>query len=395
MKFGEMEHRHTIAGFTCSPEFELLLCSARTAPDECRMTALIDTGIDWHAFLDLCTQHRVRLLVYRALQSVCWNKLSSEMQTEWRGRYQQLTGRNLFITGELLRVNAAFKAEGIFLVAMKGPVIAQMAYGDFALREFADLDLLVREQDFGRAVDLLERLAFHRSWKYDHQKTVSFLRHMGEFTLSSDTLQTEIDLHWRVAHKSVALSPAIGDFPEGFRPVALAGSTVLTFAPQDLPLYLAAQGGADQWSDLRRICDLAEFLRAYPAIEWEQHLETARRLGGLRSMLTGLALASDLLGTELPSSIVSQIQQDPVVSQLARGAIRNLQNNVESTEATSRYLFQLRAKQSLRGKIALAYSILMDRTAKDGSWIMLPRPLWWLYGLLRPLRMSRKLIHRE
>lgn len=62
--------------------------------------------------------------------------------------------------------------------------------------------------------------------------------------------------------------------------------------------------------------------------------------------------------------------------------------------AVRRYLFQMRAKEGLRGKIALAYSILMDRTANDGSWIMLPRPLWWLYGLLRPLRMSGKVLHR-
>jgi hypothetical protein len=77
---------------------------------------------------------------------------------------------------------------------------------------------------------------------------------------------------------------------------------------------------------------------------------------------------------------------------LAARSIQNLQSSTKAGEAVSRYLFQLRAKEGVRGKVALAYSILMDRTAKDGHWIMLPRPLWWLYGLLRPLRMSGRLL---
>ncbi len=168
----------------------------------------------------------------------------------------------------------------------------------------------------------------------------------------------------------------------------------MSFAPRDLPLYLAAQGGCDQWCDLRRICDLAEFIRRYPNIDWEPNIEAARRLGGLRTMLTGLSLASDLLGAELPESVVKRIRADARVSLLAQRTIQNLQRGLNSQEPLSRYRFQMTAKQGLRSRIALAYSILTDRTAEDGSWIMLPRPLWWLYGLLRPLRMSGKILRR-
>ena len=377
-----------------APEFELLLCSARTAPDAARIKTLVNAGIDWRAFLDLATHYGLRLLVYRTLRTVCWDQVSSDIQTEWQEAYQSLTGKNLFITGELLRVTAAFQANEIQVAVMKGAVIAEMAYGDFTLREFNDLDLLIREADFSRAIELSQRLGYQPFWKYDNRKILRFMRHVGEYKLTSFALQTEIDLHWRVATKATALSPSVSDFPSGFQPVHIAGSTVLSFAPQDLPLYLAAQGGWDQWCDLRRICDLAEFLRRYPDIEWEPNLETARRLGGLRSMLTGLSLASVLLGAELPESIVNRIRADQTVSRLVERTIQNLQRSWNSAESVSRYLFQMNAKEGWRGKIALAYSILMDRTAEDGSWIMLPRPLWWLYGLLRPLRMSGKMLRR-
>lgn len=378
-----------------TPEFELLLCSARTVPDAPRIDALANSGIDWPVLFDLADRHGLHLLVYNSLRAVCWDRVPGQLQAEWQNSSQALTRRNLRLTAELLRITAEFQTAGIPVAVLKGSVLAEMVYGDFTLREFGDFDLLIRETDFFRTVELLQRLSYQPLWNHDLRKVFAFLRSMGEYPLTNSVRGTDVDLHWRVAHKSVALSPTLSDFPSGFQPVTLAGSTVLSFAPHDLPLYLAAQGGADQWCDLRRICDLAEFVRAYPAVDWEPHLQAARRLGGLRSMLTGLALACDLFNAELPLSITGQIHHDPVVSQLAEGAIQNLQNNVESGEPVSRYLFQLRAKQGLRGKLAIASSILIDRTTKDGSWIMLPRPLWWLYPLLRPLRMSRRLLHRE
>lgn len=397
-----MKNRHTeSAPARCAtspayrPEFELLLCTARTVPDTARIAALVNARIDWRGFLDLAANHGVRLLAYRALQMACWERVPSDIQSEMQQTCQSLTGKNLFLTGELLRIATEFKAAAIPATVMKGPAIAEMVYGDLALREFSDLDLLIREADFSRALELLQRLSYQPVWKYENSKVLRFLRHVGEYAVASDLSQTEVDLHWRVATKATALSPSVSDFPSGFRPVQIAGSTVMSFSPQDLPLYLAAQGGWDQWCELRRICDVAEFLRGYPHIEWEPSLAAARRLGGLRSMLTGLTLASRLLDAELPASVSSRIHADPRVSELAERTIRNLQSNQNPSESTSRYFFQMKAKQGLRGKIALAYSIVINRTAKDGRWIMLPRPLWWLYGFLRPLRMSGKIVRRD
>jgi len=377
------------------PEFELLLCSARTVPDSARIAELVNAGIGWRGFLDLAANHGVRLLVYRALRAACWDRIPADIQTELRETCQSLTGKNLFLTGELLRITAEFEATGIPVAVMKGAVIAQMVYGDLALREFSDLDLLIGEADFFRAIELLHRLRYEPVWKCENSKVLRFLRHVGEYAVANDLSQTEVDLHWRVATKATALSPGVSDFPSGFCPVQIAGATVMSFALQDLPLYLAAQGGWDQWCELRRICDAAEFLRRYPEIEWEPSLKAAQRLGGLRSMLTGLSLASRLLGAELPESVRSRIRADARVSELVERTIRNLQRNQDPSESTSRYLFQMKAKQGVRGKIALAYSIVINRTAKDGRWIMLPRPLWWLYALLRPLRMSGKIVRRE
>lgn len=371
-------------------EFAMLLASARTVPDSARMRALAGGALDWAALFDLAAWHGVRPLVYRSLRAVCWDRIPATVREQWQEAHQLLMGKSLFFAGELLRVTDAFASAGARVAVLKGAVIAQMAYGDFALREYSDIDLLVAEADVPRAIEMIERLGYSRFWKHDSLRTVDFLRHMGEYKLTSD-FGAEIDLHWRLAHRSVALSPEISDFVSGFHPVALAGGSVLTLSPQDLPLYLASQGGADQWGDLRRICDLAEFLRRYPELDWRRHLETARRLGGLRTMLTGLVLAGDLLGAELSAQVLGEIRSDRAVAQLAGQAIRKLKLRKEPGETISRYVFQWRAKAGSAGKLSLIGKILTNRTALDGSWIMLPKPLWWFYPVLRPLRFATRL----
>lgn len=382
-------------GLASAPEFNLLLACARTNPDASRIQALIHSGIDWRAFTRLATFHSLRPLVYRSLQSACWNDLPAPVQSDWLETVRSLTIKTLFITGELLRVTAEFHSADIPVAVLKGSVIAQLAYGDPTLREFTDLDLLVHPADIARAMPIFESLGYRPAWNRNLTTITGFLCHVGEIRLVNPQLTTDIDLHWRVSTKATALAPSLADFRSGFQPVALAGATVLTLALSELPLYLASQGGWDQWGDFRRLCDLAEFLRRYPDTDWQPSLTAARRLGGLRSMLTGLALASQLLDATIPAPAVPLIQRDPTVARLASDAARRLSRSHNPGEPVSRYRFQLKSKTGLTGKLALFWSICADRTAEDAAWLMLPRPLWWLYTFLRPLRMSAKILHRH
>ena len=383
------------SGPASAHEFNLLLACARTKPDATRINTLIHSGIDWQAFTDLATFHSVRPLVYRSLQAVCWSSLPAPFQSEWHETSRSLNIKTLFTTGEVLRVTAEFHSAGIPVAILKGPVIAQLAYGDPTLREFTDLDLLAHPSDLARAMPVFERLGYRPAWDRNLATITGFLCHVGEIRLVNPQLTTDIDLHWRVSTKATALAPSLADFRSRFQPVTIAGATVLTLALSELPLYLASQGGWDQWGDFRRLCDLAEFLRHYPDTDWQPSLAAARRLGGLRSMLTGLALAAQLLDAPIPAPALPLIEQDPVVAQLAAHAAHRLSQCHNPSEPVSRYRFQLKSKTGLPGKLALLWSICADRTAEDAAWLMLPRPLWWLYTFLRPLRMSAKILRRS
>lgn len=385
--------QRTSTPLASAPEFDLLLACARTSPDISRVQSLIHSGIDWSVFSALAAIRGVRTLVFHSLREICWDQIPAGIQSEWSQTARLLTAKSLFITGEILRIAAEFRSAGIPVAVLKGSVFAQLAYGDPSFREFSDLDLLLHPTDIDRSIPIFERLGYRPVWNRDIAYITGFLGNVGECNLFNPLLGAAIDLHWRVSTRATALAPSLSDFPSGFQPVILAGSAVLSLALADLPLYLAAQGGGDQWCDLRRLCDLAEFLRRYPDLDWQPSLAAAQRLGGLRSMLTGIELASRLLDAPVPAPAVPLIQRDPAIARLATHAAHRLRHGHSPGEAVSRYLFQLRSKEGLIGKLTLAWRIFIERTAED-AWVMLPRPLWWLYSLLRPLRMSAKLLRR-
>jgi hypothetical protein len=73
------------------------------------------------------------------------------MPAEWLARlrmqYMMNAARNMKMTAELLRILDALKEAGIKAMPLKGPVLAQQLYGDVALRQFSDLDILVARED--------------------------------------------------------------------------------------------------------------------------------------------------------------------------------------------------------------------------------------------------------
>jgi hypothetical protein len=374
-----------------TPEFDLLLSLARTMPDEERANAILNAGVNWRAFQDLAMRHGVRPLVYRSLLNVCWDRVPEDIQIAWQAIDRRIIQRNRLATAELLRIAAAFRTAEVPLVALKGPILAEMAYGDYTLREFSDLDLLIRVGDFKKAHGLVTRLGYRPVLDMDCDQALEFLRNQGESTFNSSFGGPQVDLHWRVAPKHTALSLEADYFWPRFRPVQIAGEYVLSFAPQDLPLYLASQGGHDQWGDLPRLCDLAEFLRTHKDLDWPQLLEAGRGSHGLRMLLLGLQLAHELLGLQIPPAVAELISKEQAVPRLAVQAVAKLARP-DPPGAVAQFVFQIDAKERWQEKVSLIAGRLTDRTDSDAQWMLLPKPAWWLYPALRPLRMFGKLL---
>ena len=162
-------------------ELDLLLQCTRSAPDPERVKELVAAGIDWDVLLHLAQWHDVQPLLLRSLKSASWHSVPLSTRLELETFCKDNSINNLFLTAELVRLIGAFVRKGIAVVTFKGPVLAQDLYGDVALRQFCDLDLMVRESDISSA-ELLLKDCGYEAYYSDQRYRAAFLSYHGQYT---------------------------------------------------------------------------------------------------------------------------------------------------------------------------------------------------------------------
>src|SRR5205823_6122929 len=88
-------------------------------------------------------QHGLVPLLYRKLSRATAGPPSSLLESI-RRQDEINAHRTLWLTRELLHIHKALTASGLEVLPYKGPILAQCLYGNLGIRQFSDLDLLVR-----------------------------------------------------------------------------------------------------------------------------------------------------------------------------------------------------------------------------------------------------------
>ena len=376
------------------PEEDLLLCCARTRVDAERaerISTLLVREIDWPYLLRLAHPHGVLPLLYRHLERLGGDRVPGVILDQLRERFVRNARSNLRLTGELLRLLQRFESHGISLVPLKGPVLAAALYGDLSLRPFRDLDLLVRKQDVASAKALLLADGYRLPLQMNRAQEAAYLRSACEFLFERDAGRTLVELHWGITPEYFSCWLDIERWWQRLEPASLAGRPVLSLNREDLLLFLCVHGAKHGWERLEWICDVAELVRRHPEVKWARVLGQAASVGAGRMLLLGLKLAGDLLGAHLPRSLRQRVESDPALESLAVQVCERLCREYSGPpgifEGAS---FHVRAKERVRDRAR--YVVLLGATPSIGDWAMLPLPalLFFLYYLLRPIRLLGK-----
>lgn len=376
------------------PEHELLICCARTRLDAeaiARIGVLLQKGIDWVYLLRTAKSHGMMPLLYWHLNATCPKGIPKANLDQLRDHFHANAQRNLFLTGELVRLLKLLEAHGIPTVPYKGPALAAAAYGNLALRQFHDLDLFVHRRDIFRAKELLISQDYRPAVHLTQAQEAALLRSHHEYEFRRADGRVAVDLHWGFAppHFSFPLDPE--RLWERLEPVALAGTTVRTFAPEDLLLILCVHGLKHCWERLDWISSVAALIGAHEKIDWAQLMEQAGTLGSKRMLLLGLVLAGDLSGAALPAEVLRTAQADRTTRALKELAQEwlFLETN-ERPGIFGRSFFQLKAMERLRDRVRFCLRLTMTTTVRDWTAAQLPPLLSFLYYPIRAIRLTRK-----
>ena len=128
--------------------------TASTIEEICEHAASLDMQT-LSEILSLARMHCVLPLVYQALQRHATDIIPKACLAEFKQQNRHVVAQNLYMSAELLRIATLLQEKGINVLSFKGPVLSSLAYGDIALRQYVDLDILIKKQDIASAIAFL------------------------------------------------------------------------------------------------------------------------------------------------------------------------------------------------------------------------------------------------
>lgn len=386
-----------------SREIELLLCCARTSRDDAKLRRAADLvagGVSWDRLIGQASRHRILPLLHLNLGRLQWSGVPDQIRVALHRWQQSNAAAALGLVGEMRRLLGLLAERGVDAIPFKGVALADRAYGDLALRDAGDIDLLVRRDDIVKAVELLESCGYRPIFPTSTRGESDYLRGLTggrrreyllwhcEHHLVADEGRVNVDLHWAITLREFSLPLNTNELwrRAGSRP--LAGQTTPALADEDLLLVLCVNGAKDCWERLDRVCDVAELVRAAPALDWERVIGLAGGCGAGRMVRLGLLLAWQLLDATLPPHVSSYVRGDANLVPLAAAVRARLLGPAESVpeSRSGRAMFHLRLRERWRDRAQYCAAQLRPGV---GDWAGLPLPpsLGFLHYVLRPFRL--------
>jgi len=349
---------------------------------------LVQRELNWDYLFATAQAHGLLPLLHKHLTSTADlipNHLLSRLKRESVANSQNV----LHLIAKQLRVYKLFKESNIPIALFKGPLLAQMAYGEISLRQAGDIDILINRRDFERARVLLESLGYEMSPRLTPAQLASHLSNHCELQFMRDEWFTVVDLHWDLAPRSFVFNLHADEIMSRLQTVSLAGTAVETFSPEDLVLYLSMHGAKHLWRRLEWIASLAESLRATPNLNWDLVVQRAEQAHATRMLALGLRLVEKFSDVSIPPHVLAQVDADSSMQRMSEQVREQLFNTFGAADSTETNLYNLRIMDRKRDALVSTLRAIFVPTLPDWQALALPAPLHLLYYAFRPLRLSK------
>lgn len=331
-------------------------------------------------------------LLFWHLNATCRGGVPEAIFGRLQDHFVRSAATNRYFTEELFRILDLFEQSRIQAIPFKGPVLAQMLYENPALREYVDVDILAQEQDLFRALELLPALGYRKIPDHSPAVAARILKWEYHYPVEKQSGQHRIELHWNALPRYYALPLPIHHWWERAESISLQGRRVLSLSGEDLLMALCVHGCRHMWRSIGLILDMARLLDMRSDLNWDRMFEKYPHPTHRRMLLFSLAVARDVLGVNLSEEIMDRIQQEAVAAVLAREARDQLFQGSAPEGLPFRLMYRLNSGWPDR----IRYCLHSAATPRLIDWsVALPRPLFPLYFVLRPLRIfGSHLSHR-
>ena len=345
---------------------------------------------DWSAAMDLARAHGMEPLAAWYLNTDCAGMFAPDFYDSLSAKLQRNTANFVLLSTDLIKLLRIFRARGIPVVPLKGPVLAVTLFNEIPWRESCDLDLLVARADVGRAKSALMDAGYQLDSELCPDEENAAFHWRSQVVLFRDDVSPAIDLHWELLPSLFPCARYFDSVWKRLQHATFHDQEILQLSAEDQLFFLCAHAARHSWHNLRLAVDIARLIYVNPDLDWDSVIRAAAGSDGGTGLALGLWIVNPLLKMELPETALryanAAIDRKLFPSQLIE---RMLTITPDQYETSSELRLQLRLADGWWPKLRCAAGYVLLPTAADGA-LRLPASLFFLYYLYRPVRLTAK-----
>ena len=271
------------------------------------------------------------------------------------------------------------------------PTLAQIAYGDITLRQFCDLDILIRQEEREKVKTLLASEGYEEALTFTAVQRENWYKQSKDMILIHSQKGIVVELHWRFLDNDYPIQVDLENIWTHPQSIVINGKSIHTFANESLLLYLCIHGSKHLWQQLEWVKDIDLMVRTQD-IDWQHLQRQAEQSGFERMLILGLYLSHTLLRTPLPATIRQRMHDQDWLITLSDYVINDWSNkqNIFYRSAAMIRLFP-----TLKMKLLYLHKILIKPSRSEYKFVDLPRGLYWGYYLVRPYLLIKKYLTKD
>jgi hypothetical protein len=353
----------------------------------------LSQGVRWSVLFPLAERHGVQPLLHQSLSRIEQLVPAADMRVLAQ-LYQANLHRSMLLAREFIHLLDHLAEKHIEVLPYKGLALAEQMYGDVALRQTGDIDLLIHAKDLPATRDAVRELGYVPHISLAPAEERAILNSGYECVFDGRTAPNVLEVQWGILAKFYSVDFHHDEFFRRAVSIKVAGHAMRTPSPEDLFLILSVHAAKHVWGRLIWLCDLARIM-ASPQLKWEWIAEQAENLGIARILRVTLLLLNRLLHVEIPVRAEASVPLDSHAAMLAREIEASIVAATEyDVESFAYFRLMLRLRERRRDQMRFISRLAL--TPGPGEWnsVRLPAKLFPLFRVVRLWRLAGKLATR-
>ena len=350
-------------------EDKLILSCIKIFPNDIeldKINSMIPYIRDWDYLITTIIDRGIGPLLYTKLPLLSNSQqIPENLNTKLKQAYYKTFSRSTILYEHFRNIVEEFNLHIIPVIALKGIFLSEWLYQDIGLRQFSDIDLLVKEEDGEKCITILEQLGYK---KQQSDKLSVFVEsqfeivHYPAMTLNGVSIEIHIRLHQKTENYKVI----IPQLWENSNSSIINGVQVNSLTINDLLIYLCLhldkhfRSGHVQFTCFNDITNIVEVYSK--SIDWNAFKVTCQLFNCEDIVFRYLVLIHNYMNAPVPTEII-QNYLTLLTEKDEQKFLSYLRGNFSSNNYVETHLKTLKRIQDLSGKVKYVRDILFPSKA--------------------------------